>query len=80
MMKQSAIWLAGKRLLLLAPLILLSGCVESVQPWEKATLAKETMKEGGINKLTKKFEEHTYYSKEATKGGGTIGGGGCGCN
>jgi hypothetical protein len=69
-----------RRLLLLVPLILLSGCVESVQPWEKATLAKETMKEGGINKLTKKFEEHTYYSKEATKGGGTIGGGGCGCN
>ena len=59
---------------------LLSGCTQAVQPWEKGTLAKETMKEGGINKLTNKYDEHIYYSKEATKGGGNIGGGGCGCN
>lgn len=69
-----------KKLILVLPLIIFGGCTQNVQPWEKATLAKDTMKEGGPNKLTKKFEEHIYYSKEATKGGGSIGGGGCGCN
>lgn len=61
-------------------LAFLSGCIKDVQPWEKATLSKESMKEGGPNKLVTKFHEHIYYSKEATKGGGKIGGGGCGCN
>jgi len=62
-------------------IFLSTGCaIKDVQAWEKATLAKETMKEGGLNSLTKKYDEHIYYSKEATKGGGSIGGGGCGCN
>ncbi len=69
-----------KGILLIASSVLLSGCIKDVQPWEKGTLSKETMKEGGINKLSKKYEDHIYYSKEATKGGGSIGGGGCGCN
>ncbi len=61
-------------------LISMGGCVQDLQPWEKGMLAKETMKEGGINSLLKKYDDHIYYSKEATKGGGNIGGGGCGCN
>jgi serine protease inhibitor len=60
--------------------MMLSGCVEDVSPWEKETLAKPTMKEGGTNALAKKFEEHMYYSKEASKGGSGVAGGGCGCN
>ncbi len=47
---------------------------------KKAHLLKETMKDGGTNKLLNKFEEHIYYSKEASKGGNGIAGGGCGCN
>ena len=27
-----------------------------------------------------KFDNHIYFSKEATKGGGGVAGGGCGCN
>lgn len=57
-----------------------SGCVKEVKPWEKSLHAKETMKDGGINALEKKFEEHTYFSKEATKIGNGVAGGGCGCN
>jgi len=38
------------------------------------------MKEGGLNGLNTGFEEHTYFSKEATKAGNGISGGGCGCN
>ena len=60
--------------------ILFTGCVKEVKPWEKSTHAKETMKEGGLNALERNFEEHIYFSKEATKSGNGIGGGGCGCN
>ncbi|WP_198301732.1 DUF4266 domain-containing protein [Vitreoscilla filiformis] len=30
--------------------------------------------------LETKFNEHTYFSKEAASGGAGVGGGGCGCN
>ena len=60
--------------------IFLSGCIKDVKPWEKETLAKRTVKESGMNPTNKQFEEHIYYSKEASKGGGGVSGGGCGCN
>ena len=69
-----------KYILFLAVVIFFTGCVKDVKPWEKSTHAKETMKEGGLNKLEKNFEEHIYFSKEATKAGNGISGGGCGCN
>ena len=69
-----------KFLIPISILFLFSGCIEDVKPWEKEMLAKETMKDGGTNSLGKKFEEHIYYSKEASKGGGGVAGGGCGCN
>jgi hypothetical protein len=62
-------------------LFLLSGCgIKEVKPWEKGTLAKESMKPNGGNVLVGKFVNHIYFSKEATKGGGGVAGGGCGCN
>ena len=61
-------------------LILFSGCAKEIKPWEKETLAKKTMNESGPTPLLKKYEEHIYYSKEASKGGGGVSGGGCGCN
>jgi hypothetical protein len=63
-----------------AIVVAFSGCVKEVKPWEKSIHAKATMKDGGINALEKKFEEHTYFSKEATKIGNGVAGGGCGCN
>lgn len=57
-----------------------SCAIEPVKPWEKGTLADETMKFGGPNPMIKKFDEHIYTSKESTKGGGGVSGGGCGCN
>jgi hypothetical protein len=66
--------------LTLATLFLFTGCIADVKPWEKETLAKTTMKESGTNPLAKKFEEHIYFSKEASRGGGGVAGGGCGCN
>lgn len=57
-----------------------NACVSDLKPWEKNIHAKDTMKEGGLNALSKGFEEHIYFSKEATKTGNGISGGGCGCN
>lgn len=69
----------------LAPIIMCSifcsACaIEPVSPWQKGTLAGETMRFGGPNPMIKKFDEHIYTSKESTKGGGGVSGGGCGCN
>jgi hypothetical protein len=62
-------------------LIFINGCsIKDVKPWEKGTLAKSSMKENGGNSLVTKFVNHIYFSKEATKGGGGVAGGGCGCN
>ncbi len=57
-----------------------SGCVKDVSPWEKDTHAKAVMKDGDMNRLSQGFEEHIHFAKEGTKGGGSISGGGCGCN
>ena len=69
-----------KYILFILVAILLGGCIKDVKPWEKSIHAKETMKEGGLDKLENGFQEHIYFSKEATKAGNGISGGGCGCN
>lgn len=61
-------------------IVMITGCVKEVQPWEKETLAKKTMKDNGGNALLGKYEGHIFFSKEATKGGSGVAGGGCGCN
>ena len=66
--------------LLVFTLLVFSGCIKDVKPWQKSTHAKETMQDGGLDKLISSFEEHTYYSKESSKAGNGISGGGCGCN
>jgi PBP1b-binding outer membrane lipoprotein LpoB len=60
----------------------LGGCAQmaTVEPWEKSTLARETMKPTGTVPARGKIDGHVYYSKEAVRGGTGIGGGGCGCN
>lgn len=61
--------------------LLFSGCsIKEVKPWQKGTLAKETMQFSGGNGSLRKFTNHIYFSKEASKGGSGVAGGGCGCN
>ena len=74
----------GIRLTLIGMLVLtLQACavfrVEQVKPWQKRTLAEPVMQ---LNAVTaeKLVDEHIYFSKEASTGGKSIGGGGCGCN
>ena len=68
-------------MLVLAPLlVVLGGCSSlGVQPWERGTLAKPEM---ALNSqpIVSALDDHIYFSKEASSGGRSFGGGGCGCN
>jgi hypothetical protein len=56
----------------------LSGCSGfGVEPWERDILAKPEMQTSAVDAA---FDEHIYFSKEASSGGASLGGGGCGCN
>ena len=59
----------------------LQGCslLPEVKPWQKQVLAKPEMTFGS-NELDEGFDDHIYFSKEASSGGRGFGGGGCGCN
>lgn len=56
-----------------------SGCA-SVKAWEKGQLARDDMQAGGPYPMLVMMHEHVFSSKEASKGGNGVGGGGCGCN
>ena len=60
--------------------LFVSGCaIDGVQPWERQDLAKREM--SIINEpLEAATDDHIYFSKEASSGGQSFGGGGCGCN
>ncbi len=59
--------------------LVLGGCAKNVSSWEKRTLAKSQMQEGGGHTLLTSTKEQIFISKEATRGGSGAGGGGCGC-
>ena len=59
-------------------LLVASGC-ETVEPWQRGTLAKEDMA-WQTDVMDSALKDHIYYSKEASSGGSGAAGGGCGCN
>lgn len=62
------------------PGILLAGCSDlGVKPWERDLLAKPEM-ELLSDPIDAGLDDHIYFSKEASSGGRSFGGGGCGCN
>lgn len=69
---------AGLALAVLAGTALLQGCTP-VAAWERGTLAKPEM---GLrpDALDAALQDHVHSSKEASSGGNTASGGGCGCN
>ncbi|MFB3077722.1 MAG: DUF4266 domain-containing protein [Lysobacterales bacterium] len=67
-----------KVLLATALLLTLYGC-ETVQPWERGTLAKNEM-QWQPDVMEGSLQEHIQFSKEASSGGSGAAGGGCGCN
>jgi hypothetical protein len=67
-------------LLLLFGAPMMSGCASlGVQPWQRDVLAREEMRLDA-NALDAAIDDHLYFSKEASSGGRSFAGGGCGCN
>lgn len=66
--------------ILIAALAGLAGCSTlGVKPWQRSLLAREDMRAGGES-LDGDIDDHLYFSKEASSGGRSFAGGGCGCN
>ena len=68
--------------IIIAVFMLLQACssiYKPPQPWERDILAQEKMSIGGDAAETS-ADDHIYFSKEASRIGRSIGGGGCGCN
>jgi hypothetical protein len=59
---------------------LISGCASiGVKPWQREELAREDMQLNS-DPLDAAIDDHLYFSKEASSGGRSFAGGGCGCN
>lgn len=61
--------------------VFVAGCASYAppQPWEKGELARPSMR-FDTDALAAKATRHVYQSKEGASAGGSVGGGGCGCN
>jgi hypothetical protein len=70
----------AKYLLLLCGMVLLAGCSSlGVKPWQRGVLSREEMQLDS-DPLDAAIDDHLYFSKEASSGGRSFAGGGCGCN
>jgi hypothetical protein len=57
-----------------------TGCTAlGVRPWQHDLLARPEM-QLNANPLDAAIDDHLYFSKEASSGGRSFAGGGCGCN
>jgi len=66
--------------LLICAAALLPGCTSlGVKPWERDVLARPDMQLDS-DPLDAAIDDHLYFSKEASSGGRSFAGGGCGCN
>ena len=60
--------------------VVATGCSSlGVKPWERDLMARPDMRLDG-EPLDAQLDDHVYFSKEASSGGRSFGGGGCGCN
>ena len=53
-----------------------AGCA-GIEPWERDLHARADMKADAHDAA---IDDHIYFSKEASSGGRSFAGGGCGCN
>ena len=59
-----------------AAAVVTSGCA-GIEPWERDLHARADMKADAHDAA---IDDHIYFSKEASSGGRSFAGGGCGCN
>ncbi|MFN4291398.1 MAG: DUF4266 domain-containing protein [Permianibacter sp.] len=70
----------AKRVLIGSLMLASAGCGHiDVKPWDRDLLARQSMQLDAAP-LDSGFDDHIYFSKEASSGGRGFGGGGCGCN
>ncbi len=68
------------RIVVIILMLLVSACSSmGVEPWERDLLAREDMALDNAP-IDTAYDEHIYFSKEASSGGRGFSGGGCGCN
>jgi hypothetical protein len=67
-------------LLIATALIGSAGCsLLGAKPWDHDLLAERAMQVGAYP-IEASMDDHIYFSKEASSGGRSFAGGGCGCN
>jgi hypothetical protein len=67
-------------ILLMAGMVLAAGCSSlGVKPWQRDVMARAEMQLDG-DAVDAAIDDHLYFSKEASSGGRSFAGGGCGCN
>jgi hypothetical protein len=70
----------SKVLCVVVAVVMISGCASiGVKPWQREELAREDMQLNS-EPLDAAIDDHLYFSKEASSGGRSFAGGGCGCN
>ncbi len=69
------------KILAMSGLVLaLAGCTHlGVKPWQRGLMARADM-QVDRDPVETSIDDHIYFSKEASSGGRSFGGGGCGCN
>jgi hypothetical protein len=66
--------------LIIGAVALVGGCTSlGVKPWQRDLLSRQDMQLNG-SALDDAIDDHLYFSKEASSGGRSFAGGGCGCN
>ena len=72
-----SLWPKGKLIVLVVVIANLSACSSlGVEPWERDLLAKKEMALTS-SPIDAALDDHIYFSKEASSGGKSFGGGGC---
>ena len=67
-----------KLTVLVLAIVAVSGCAQ-VKPWERGNLSKDVMA-WQSDPLKGSLDNHIFFSKDGSSGGGQTAGGGCGCN
>ena len=66
-------------IILIAAMLQNACTLEPVNPWDRNILSRPDM-QLDTNRISDGYDDHIYFSKEASTGGSGLGGGGCGCN
>ncbi len=65
---------------IIAGMVFLAGCSSlGVKPWQRDVMARAEMQLDS-DAVDAAIDDHLYFSKEASSGGRSFAGGGCGCN